>query len=182
MVPKEAVVEVEIVRLPRPAPMPKVPDRGTARPRDPAPIAPATPGAAGEPSRMIEAHSFHAAQALADPRSRRALVEWRKLFPDERIIQLCNLEAMEQLHSWKPELEPRSVVAYAFEDIRLSGEKLDAEGAAIRIARKWVAISYHCRVAPDMESVVAFAFAMGEEIPESEWEAHMLPAGDDEPD
>jgi hypothetical protein len=126
----------------------------------------------------VRAKTMLAARALADPRSRDALHEWRKLYPDERIIQLCNLEAMEQVHAWRPAFQPDFVVAYAMADIRLSNVTLEAGGAALRDHQNWYNISYTCEVTADMEAVVAFEFVLGEQIPESEWESHFLAAGD----
>jgi hypothetical protein len=126
----------------------------------------------------VRAKTMLAARALADPRSREARDEWRKLYPDERIIQLCNLEAMEQVHAWKPAFQPDFVVAYAMADIRLSNVTLEAGGAALRDHQNWYNIRYTCEVTADMEAVVAFEFALGEAIPESEWEAHFLAPGD----
>ncbi|RST85238.1 DUF930 domain-containing protein [Aquibium carbonis] len=127
---------------------------------------------------MVRARTMLAARALDDPRSRDAKRELRGLFRDERIIQLCNLEAMEQVHAWKPAFEPDQMVAYAMADIELAGPRLVADGAALRDHRTWYRISYACEVAADMETVVAFEFVLGEAIPESEWDAHALATGD----
>nr|WP_112995130.1 DUF930 domain-containing protein [Ensifer sp. ENS12] len=58
--------------------------------------------------------------------------------------------------------------------IRLSGRKLSADGAAFRSRGRWFNIKFGCAVAPDIKSVVAFEFQVGDEIPESEWEARFL--------
>ncbi|MEX2743215.1 DUF930 domain-containing protein [Rhizobium mongolense] len=41
-------------------------------------------------------------------------------------------------------------------------------------------IKFKCETAPDIETIVAFEFSVGEEIPESEWETHFLPKDEDE--
>ncbi len=135
-------------------------------------------GRAARDGAVVRARTMLAARALADPRSRDALDEWRKLYPDERIIQLCNLEAMEQVHAWQPSFEPDVVVAYAMGDIALTGFTLVADGAALRDHQAWYNMRYSCEVAADMEAVVAFEFVLGEAIPESEWAEHHLAAGD----
>lgn len=135
-------------------------------------------GRAARDGAVVRARTMLAARALADPRSRDALDEWRKLYPDERIIQLCNLEAMEQVHAWQPSFEPDFVVAYAMGDIALTGFTLVADGAALRDHQAWYNMRYSCEVAADMEAVVAFEFVLGEAIPESEWAEHHLAAGD----
>ncbi|MDN2582256.1 DUF930 domain-containing protein [Aquibium sp. ELW1220] len=138
----------------------------------------ASQGRAAQDGAMVRARTMLAARALADPRSREALHEWRRLYPDERIIQLCNLEAMEQVHAWKPAFEPDFVVAYAMGDIALTGFTLVADGAALRDHQAWYNMRYRCEVAADMEAVVAFEFVLGEAIPESEWAEHYLAADD----
>ncbi|QCL98003.1 DUF930 domain-containing protein (plasmid) [Agrobacterium tumefaciens] len=118
------------------------------------------------------------AKILADPRSKGALVALRQLATDDRIIQLCNVEVMEQVHRWNPDYQPDFVVAYAIADTKLSGLTLQADGGALRSKRHWYDVKFRCEVTPDLEKVVAFEFSLGAEIPESEWEAHSLPIGD----
>ncbi len=183
-VSSERSVRVEI--LVEPAPATAVPTAREAQPGGEPIAAPAPVPEPPQPSQaraardgaVVRARTMLAARALDDPRSRDAREEWRKLYPDEKIIQLCNLEAMEQVHAWKPAFEPDFMVAYAMGDIKLTDVILVADGAALRDHRNWYNIRYTCEVAPDMEAVVAFEFALGEAIPESEWEAHYLAAGD----
>ncbi len=134
----------------------------------------ATPPPDARPT--IQAKQFFSAAILADPRSRQALEGLSQLAADERIVQLCNLEAMEQVHRWRVDFIPDLLVAYAMADILLAGRNLRADGAAFRSRGRWFNIKFGCAVAPDIESVVQFEFQIGDEIPESEWEAHFLPA------
>jgi hypothetical protein len=90
----------------------------------------------------------------------------------EGIVQLCNVEAMEPVHRWKTEFTPDFLVAYAMADTKLSGLILQANGGAFRSNRHWYNIKFKCEAAPDIETIVAFEFSVGEEIPESEWETH----------
>lgn len=131
---------------------------------------------------MVTAKEFLSAKALADPRSQQAFAALKHLASDERITQLCNVEAMAQVHQWRSDFQPDSVVAYAMADTRLSGRTLEADGGALRSRHHWYNLKFRCEVTPDMNKVVAFQFALGKEIPETEWEAHSLPMGEDEPD
>ncbi|WDZ80470.1 DUF930 domain-containing protein (plasmid) [Ensifer adhaerens] len=128
-------------------------------------------------SPTIQAKQFFSAEILAHPRSRQALEGLSQLAADERIVQLCNLEAMEQVHRWRNDFAPDSLVAYATADVLLAGRNLRADGAAFRSKGRWFNIKVGCDVAPDIKSVVRFEFQVGDEIPESEWEAHFLSAG-----
>lgn len=127
---------------------------------------------------MVRAQELLSAKVLADPRSKEALVALKQLGTDDRIIQLCNVEAMEQVHVWKADFQPDFVVAYAMADTKLSGLTLQADGAALRSKRHWYDIKFKCEVTQDLESVVAFEFSLGTEIPKSEWETHSLPVAD----
>ncbi|MET3524124.1 DUF930 domain-containing protein [Mesorhizobium abyssinicae] len=127
---------------------------------------------------MVRAKELFSAKVLADPLSKEALVALRLLGTDDRIIQLCNVEAMEQVQIWKADFQPDFVVAYAMADTKLSGLTLRADGAALRSKRHWYNIKFKCEVTQDLERVVAFEFSLGPEIPKSEWETYSLPVGD----
>lgn len=179
--PDEAIA-VRILELPRLRPdvVQPVLELQTASPAtQPVPetepaVETATPPPNARPT--IQAKQFFSAAILADPRSRQALEGLSQLAVDEQIVQLCNLEAMEQVHRWRVEFKPDFLVAYAMADIRLAGTNLRADGAAFRSNDRWYNVKFNCEVAPDIKSVVAFEFQVGDEIPESEWEARFLSA------
>lgn len=127
---------------------------------------------------LIQATHLRSAKVLADPRSAKARKALQGLAPSERIVQLCNIEAMEQVHIWKPEFQPDFLVAYAMADTKLSGQKLQADGGAFRSKRRWYNIGFNCEVTPDQKKVVSFAFRVGDAIPKSRREDHNLAADD----
>lgn len=127
---------------------------------------------------LIRATHLLSAKVLADPRSAKARKVLRQLASSERIVQLCNIEAMEQVHNWKPEFQPDFLVAYAMADTKLSGQKLQADGGAFRSKRHWYNIGFTCEVTPDLKEVISFAFLVGDAIPESQWEDHNLSVDD----
>lgn len=131
-----------------------------------------------EASAMVQATHLQSAKVLADPRSAKARKALGQLAPSERIVQLCNIEAMEQVHLWKAALKPDFLVAYAMADTELSGQKLRADGGAFRSKRRWYTIGFTCEVTPDLTQVLSFAFAVGSEIPKSDWADHNLSADD----
>lgn len=127
---------------------------------------------------MIRASRLLSAGVLADPRSRQAREALATLSPDERVIQLCDMEALEQVHAWKAALRPDMVVAYAMADPTLTDGRLDAPGAAFRNRRHWYAIAFTCAVTPDLAKVASFEFLVGDEIPRKQWQEHNLSASD----
>lgn len=123
---------------------------------------------------MITATAMLSARTLANPLSRQAREALPTLAGAERMVQLCNIEAMEQVHAWRAEFQPDRVVAYAMEDLRASDTRLVANGAAIRIGSRWYNLIFRCELAPDQETVVAFEFQLGDSIPQTAWEDHAL--------
>lgn len=181
--PAEDAVPVELVALP-PAPA-QLPPQPKAPPTPLGPAAPLAPATAPEPEAlttqrpaMVKAHSFYAAKLLADPRSRHARQALATFAPDERAIQLCNIEAMEQIHRWKAELRPDLVVPYATGNLRIDEGSIHAQGGAFRSERRWYAVTFSCNVAQG--AVAAFEFSVGEAIPEAKWAEYNLVSGNPE--
>ncbi len=128
------------------------------------------------PDGMIRATRLYSAAILNNPKSRKAKMRLRQLVSEDRIIQLCNLEALEQVHRWKSSFNPNFLVAYAKSDVRLTGRQaIEADGGAFHDGNRWYEIRFRCETTADLTSVVAFEFAVGREIPRSKWEAYSLP-------
>ena len=68
---------------------------------------------------MVHARQLFSASALADPHSKGAVAALGQLAAEERVIQLCNVETMEQVRRWKSDYRPDFVVAYATADAKL---------------------------------------------------------------
>lgn len=165
--------EFDAMMRPKPAEMP------AARPPPPPQAAPEqqAPAAAqpAEPGGMIRASRLMAAEALANPLSRQAREMLPLLAADERIEQLCGLEAMSQIHAWKGEFAPDRVTAYARSEVKLSGRTLQAEGAVFRSGRRWYDLQFRCEFSTDRSRVVAFEFRVGEPVPRALWRQLDLP-------
>lgn len=167
-----------VVALPAPA-APALPD-ASPKPDEPAPSpqpsVPSPQPAPVEADGMIHPPRMLSQRVLADPRSRETVALLPRLAPDERVEQLCGLEAMGQIHDWQRSFEPDRVTAYALAGTKLSGRVLTAEGAAFRSGRRWYGLRFACTVSADLKRVTAFAFHVGEPIPRGRWEALGLPA------
>lgn len=131
---------------------------------------------AAPPHDMIRPSRMLSERALADPRSRAARRALATLAGEERIAQLCDLEAMEQIHAWQPGYQPDRLVDYARADTRLRETTFTATGGAFRSHRTWYEVSFHCELDASLAKVVSFAFKVGEPIPREEWSALSLPA------
>jgi len=177
----QTLEQFEALTRPRPAPpLPPPPAETLPQPAPPPaaaippPVAPqpALPGADG----MVRPRRMLSQQVLAHPLSRDTLAMLPRLAPEERIEQLCGLEAMGQIHAWQQAYEPDRVSAYATAGTRLSGRELRAEGAAFRSRQRWYGLSFTCTLSADLKRVTAFAFHVGEPIAPSRWEGLGLPA------
>lgn len=191
--PPENSIEVEFVaEIPKPAAPAPQPPALPARPQAQAPSAESVPQEGAPPPRpsealppppppppaMIEARKILSDLALAGPRNRQA----RKMLPllgrDERMEQLCNIEAMAQLRAWNHDLEPDLTIAYARAETRVGDAGITADGAAFRSRKQWFALKYRCDLTADLARVSAFAFQAGATILRKDWERFNLPASD----
>lgn len=130
-------------------------------------------------SRLQTVTRLFSASVLAEPRNAQARQAMGELAADEKAVQICNLEAMEQAARQHKSLHPDFVVAYATADILMEDDLVVAEGAALRSRPDWLALRYRCRVQPDRAGVVAFSFALDGAIPRARWQEISLPAGGD---
>lgn len=122
---------------------------------------------------MIRSSTMLSQSILADPRSAKARRGLRSLSSDERKLQLCNIEAMGQIHAWRSSYQPQSIVAYAFGAVQQSPASIRAPGAAVFSKGEWRRLSYECEF--ESELVTKFAFQLGELVPRTDWQDRGLP-------
>lgn len=164
---------------------------GTAK----APVAsPAAPAATATPDRMPDAQpvapevkpdsgtvrttDFYAGSLLLEPASAALRAAMTTLDGSERLVQLCSIEAIEQIRRARPEFDPDTVVAYAMADMAVRDGALIADGGAFRSRREWYEVHFSCSAAADYSRVEQFAFSVGNFIPHELWDAHYLTAAE----
>ncbi|WP_223216576.1 DUF930 domain-containing protein [Rhizobium mesosinicum] len=204
--PQEESIDVEVVTPPPAAAIPVPPpavvppplshgDSGSSAGGDIVPVAPETasrempsfppalpkPMGSGPPP-LRQATELSSAKTLANPRSRVALQLLGTLSSEERYLQLCNLEALEQVSRSRPGSAPDLVAPYAMKPEKVRGNSIEVDGGAFRSKRNWFNIRFHCEVDPAGKTVTAFAFAIGDVIPKDLWQEHNLVAEDGEAD
>jgi hypothetical protein len=113
---------------------------------------------------------------ISDPKHERLKTKLGQLESGTRAVQICDLEAILQIARSGLEYHPETVVAYAMADVVVKGELLVAKGAAFQSGGTWYNLSFRCRILPRSQIVQGFEFAIGTEIPRTEWETHGLPA------
>ncbi|RUM21449.1 DUF930 domain-containing protein [Rhizobium vallis] len=161
-----------------------VPAREIAPPQEKAPVVVTSPEVASVPpvlpknDAFVEAGQLFSETVLSDPRSRRAREALRQLSGGERNLQLCDLEALEQVRRARPAMVPDMVAPYAMAAEKVSGSSVEVKGGAFRSKRKWYNIQFKCELDTGSGKVTSFAFLVGSAIPESEWQEHNLVADD----
>ncbi|MBA8900533.1 MULTISPECIES: DUF930 domain-containing protein [unclassified Phyllobacterium] len=100
--------------------------------------------------------------------------ELEGLSPETRLEQRCDLEAMERIHHDPVKLVPDELVAYAFKEPKVTGDKIQSTGAAFRSKGEWYHLSYTCTTSPDHMTILTFQYAIGQMVPHDEWSQHFL--------
>jgi hypothetical protein len=124
---------------------------------------------------MVRATRLYSEASLRDPKNRPALEALPTLAPADRMEQLCDIEAMDQVHAWNADFAPERLVAYAFADATTRGNAMRAEGAAFRSRGRWFHLRFDCTLTADRRRVASFSFAVGDPVPVAEWDDHNLP-------
>ncbi len=123
-------------------------------------------------NKLTQARELYSENALADPRVKQAL---GKLPPKKRILQICSIEALEQVRRQRPDAFPDMLVPFGPTGGFISAAGLSASGGAFRSRSKWYAIDFKCEVNAETNAIASFSFAIGGAIPTSEWSARQLP-------
>lgn len=95
----------------------------------------------------------------------------KKLDPQTRLEQVCDLEAMSRIgrdaKTYRPDRAKTDVVSHPVH----SGHTVTGKGGAFRSKGRWYAFSFTCKGTPDHMTVLSFSYKIGEPIPESKWAA-----------
>jgi hypothetical protein len=97
----------------------------------------------------------------------RFLASLRKLDPEVRLEQVCDLEAMNQVRQqgFAADRAKSDVISRP----RHNGDTLIASGGAFRSQGKWYQFSFVCKGSPDHLHVLSFQYRIGKEIPAAKW-------------
>ncbi|MBN9584186.1 MAG: hypothetical protein BGN84_11345 [Afipia sp. 62-7] len=105
---------------------------------------------------------------VMDPRFAASL---KKLDPDTRLEQVCDLEAMNRIardpNPYRPDRAKTDVISHPSH----RGDTVTGKGGAFRSKGRWYSFSFTCKGSPDHMSVQAFSYKIGDPIPESKWAA-----------
>ncbi|NVD42155.1 DUF930 domain-containing protein [Ensifer sp. HO-A22] len=122
--------------------------------------------------RFVKAEELFSAKSIADPRVKQAMGQ---LPVKKRILQLCNIEALEQIRHQRPEDFPDMLVPFGPSGGFIGKEQIDASGGAYRSKGNWYDVDFKCKVNLETVEVTSFSFAIGGIIPQTAWKSRRLP-------
>lgn len=93
----------------------------------------------------------------------------RRLEPDTRFEQVCDIALMARIQADPSEYHPDRVVGGALSPPRHAGNKLLGAGAAFRSGGRWYRLTFECTTTPDHMRVLTLHYRVGEPIPEESW-------------
>lgn len=93
----------------------------------------------------------------------------------KRILQLCNIEALEQIRHQRPEDFPDILVPFGPSGGFIGKEQIDASGGAYRSKGNWYDVDFKCKVDLETVEVTSFSFAIGNIVPKTAWKSRRLP-------
>jgi hypothetical protein len=106
-----------------------------------------------------------------DARARASLMS---LGARDRLEQACDVRIMEKLRADKAHYRPDRAVANATAHSTVSGNSIDAPGAAFRSRGHWYRLSFKCTTAGDHIKVLSASYKAGAEIPARQWARYGL--------
>ncbi len=114
--------------------------------------------------------------SLAEPafaNDARVLQMLKRLDPEARFEQVCDLEAMKYISKDRT-YRPENTIISALEAPKVAASTMSGNGGAFRSKGKWYQFSFTCQTDPDHMRVQSFSFKIGEPIPEEKWGPHGL--------
>lgn len=94
----------------------------------------------------------------------------KRLEPDSRFNQVCDMAAMSAIGRAEPGLRPDRAMLDAAGPVKRVGDTATGAGAVIRSKGHWYGFSFVCEATPDRMRVRAFDYKLLGEIPRSKWE------------
>ncbi len=110
----------------------------------------------------------------SDRRQKQLEFQLKRLDPQTRFEQLCDIEAMKRIAKENREFQIDRSVISAIEEPRVKGDTITGKGAAFRSKGKWYRYAFTCKATPDRMQVLSFDYKLGDEIPETQWSKHGL--------
>lgn len=118
---------------------------------------------------LTSADQIYSKDTLSDPRVKQAI---GKLPPRDRIVQICGIEALEQVRHHRPGTFPDMLAPSAG---IVSETSFTIRDGAFRSRAKWYSIDFQCQVDIKAMKITDFSYSIGKAIPEGQWNSRQLP-------
>lgn len=119
--------------------------------------------------KLTSARQIYSKDTLSDPRVKQAI---GKLPPRDRIVQICGIEALEQVRHQRPGTFPDMLAPSAGV---VSETSFTIRDGAFRSRAKWYSIDFKCQVDTKAMKITDFSYSIGKAIPEVQWNSRQLP-------
>ena len=106
------------------------------------------------------------AAAASDARMVRSL---KRLDPDDRLMQICDITAMSEISRAAKGMRPDRAMINAISPPKIEGNVAKGDGGALRSKGLWYRFAFTCATRPDRLKVLKFTFKLGEPIPRQSW-------------
>jgi len=127
------------------------------------------PAAAKASDKLERARKIYSKDALSNPRVKQAL---GKLPSRDRMVQICGIEALEQVRNHRSGSFPDMLAPEG----GISGQNsFTIRDGAFRSKGTWYSIDFRCQVDDDAMEIKDFSYAIGKAIPRAEWKLRQLP-------
>ncbi|WP_150526486.1 DUF930 domain-containing protein [Roseibium sediminis] len=127
------------------------------------------------PSGLARVRQIYANRILASDDGRAARAGLMTAYGEERWIQLCNLEALEQIANADPLMTPHQIIAHTRSPIVVKTNHISAYGAAVYSKDSWFDLQFECWFSEEDLELSDFAFRLGGKIPRRHWDSLWLP-------
>ncbi len=110
------------------------------------------------------AKRFYLDAILSSAQMAKARDAIKKLPPERRLAQTCNIEAVGQLGGSGRGFSPDAVIADAFAKPVIDGSRFSVSAGAFRSQGKWYAVAYTCTLSKDLSAVQSFSYRIGGDV------------------
>jgi hypothetical protein len=94
----------------------------------------------------------------------------KRLDPETRLIQACNMEAMRRIDRDPSSFHPDRVMIDQIETPKLSTSVLRGTGGVLRSGGEWYHLSFTCKASADRLTIVSFDYKVGAKIDRDDWD------------
>jgi hypothetical protein len=98
----------------------------------------------------------------------------KRLDPDTRLAEACNLAAMDRIDHDPNPFHPDHVSVDQFSSPQRNEDALQGSGGAFRSGGNWYRLIFKCTASHDHMKVLSFTYRIGEKIPKSQWSSYNL--------